>query len=295
VISPRGELDAGALGIKRWRKRLFLSFVRFLRLYDDAVWHVTSPDEVVGLTARLGADLPVVVAPNIPGAVGARGVRPPKEAGQIDLLFLSRISRKKNLLFVIEALMGAKGDIQLDVLGPIEDLQYWQQCQRAAESLPANVRFRYAGVANPDEVPDILARHHLFVLPTLSENFGHAIVEALLAGCPVLISDQTPWHALEPRRAGWDLPLSDVAAYRRVIDLCVDMASRQFEEWSDGARQLGLEIAAKPEAAAYVSLFNAALAAQLVRRSSNEPATSYARFNKEREHPVGPDDGPADR
>ena len=42
-------------------------------------------------------------------------------------------------------------------------------------------------------VHQTLSDYHLFFLPTLGENFGHAIFEALSVGVPVLISDQTPW------------------------------------------------------------------------------------------------------
>ena len=63
--------------------------------------------------------------------------------------------------------------------------------------LPSNVRVAYGGVVAPDEVTAVLRRHHLFFLPTHSENFGHVIVEALAAGRPALVSDRTPWTDLE--------------------------------------------------------------------------------------------------
>jgi glycosyltransferase involved in cell wall biosynthesis len=64
-------------------------------------------------------------------------------------------------------------------------------------------------------------------LPSLGENFGHVIVEALSAGCPILISDRTPWRGLAERGVGWDLPLEDPAGFRGVIDAC---CVEEFEE-----------------------------------------------------------------
>jgi glycosyltransferase involved in cell wall biosynthesis len=50
------------------------------------------------------------------------------------------------------------------------------------------------------------------VLPTYNENFGYVILEALLAGCPVILSDQPPWRDLEARQVGWTIPLASLLA-----------------------------------------------------------------------------------
>jgi hypothetical protein len=58
-----------------------------------------------------------------------------------------------------------------------------------------------------------LAEYDLFLFPTLGENYGHVISEALASGCPVVISDQTPWRNLEAEginRNGFD-PFSSCA------------------------------------------------------------------------------------
>jgi glycosyltransferase involved in cell wall biosynthesis len=93
----------------------------------------------------------------------------------------------------------------------------------------------YEGPVKNEEVCSLIQLHHLFVLPTFGENFGHAIFEALAAGRPVLISDQTPWRRLEQQRAGWDLPLDDPQAFINVIQNVAQMNSSDFERWSRGA------------------------------------------------------------
>ena len=43
----------------------------------------------------------------------------------------------------------------------------------------------------------------LFVLPTINENFGLAIAEALAAGTPVITTKGAPWSDLAARGCGW--------------------------------------------------------------------------------------------
>ena len=96
------------------------------------------------------------------------------------------------------------------------------------------------GEVAADEVPRALARNHVLLLPTRGENFGHVILESLLAGVPVLISDQTPWRDLERRGAGWDVPLAEPDRFRARLRALLEMDEGELERWSLGARRLGL-------------------------------------------------------
>ncbi len=87
-----------------------------------------------------------------------------------------------------------------------------------------------------------MREHDLFFLPTLGENFGHVILEALCAGCPVLISDQTPWRGLEEKGVGWDLSLSKPEMFREVLQRCVDMNDEEYMKWSERAREYGVNV-----------------------------------------------------
>jgi glycosyltransferase involved in cell wall biosynthesis len=260
VMAPRGELDPSALALKATRKRLYLRLVRSLGLLDDAVWHAATENEAASIRRAFGESARVFVARDIALQPGPAPASRAKQRGSLNIVFLSRISPMKNLDYAIAALRGVRGDVRFSIYGPIEDPEYWAACRRLAERLPENVTVEYRGIVEPEAVPEVLARHHLFFLPSRGESFGHAISEALAAGCPVLISDRTPWRDLEVRHAGWDLPLAEPARFGAVVEQCVAWSAADLEPWSAGASKLGSEVAQDPTLGeAYRAIFRAAV------------------------------------
>jgi glycosyltransferase involved in cell wall biosynthesis len=80
-----------------------------------------------------------------------------------------------------------------------------------------------------------MQQYHLFVLPTLGENYGHVIYEALSAGDPVLISDKTPWKNLKNERVGWDLPLNEKEKFKDAIIEAANWNQEEYNELSKNA------------------------------------------------------------
>jgi glycosyltransferase involved in cell wall biosynthesis len=262
IVAPRGELDPSALAIKATRKRWVLRLARGLGLLNDAVWHAATPGEAGAIRREFGSGVRVLVARDIPLRADAPAAAPPKEPGGLELVFLGRIAKMKNLDFALSVLQAVRGRVRLTVYGPVEDEAYWEACRRLAEGLPTDVTMDYRGVVDPDGVTAALARHHVFFLPSRGESFGHAIVEAMSAGCPVLISDRTPWRDLERRHAGWDVPLGQTDRYVEVLERCVGMTSSELDAWSAGARAFAREVADDPALDdAYRQLFRAAVGA----------------------------------
>ena len=250
LLAPRGELSVGALGLKRFRKRLFIRVSHLLGFYRRTTWHASTVyerDDIMreypGSCVRNAGPVAVITAGDVPDSPPPGRIqtqRDTKRAGTLRAVFVSRISPKKNLLGAIRMLHGLAGRVEFTIVGPAEDREYWADCQREIAGLPPNVVVTYAGELTHESVPAMFAKHDVFLFPTLGENFGHVIVEALLAGCPILTSDQTPWRQLEARGIGFDLPLTDIAGFRSAIQRFIDMGAEQFAPWSRRAQEFAI-------------------------------------------------------
>jgi glycosyltransferase involved in cell wall biosynthesis len=240
------------LKIKTLKKRLYLGCAKFMHLYKGVLWQASSGYEKEDILQVFGSRLDsdsVHVAPNLAADAPLNPhVMPslPKRPDHARIIFLSRIARKKNLKFALSCLQQVSGTVTFDIYGPIEDEAYWQACQTVTKSLPGNVKVSYKGVVSPKQVDDVFGRYHLFLFPTWGENFGHVIFESLRAGCPVLISDQTPWRDLTEHTAGWAVPLSEPEQFQRRLNRLVAMHDADFRDWSRGAQEYAATFAGNP-------------------------------------------------
>lgn len=247
-IAPRGEFSEGAMAQKRLKKKLFTALAKVIGLYKGVHWQASSELEA----ADIQRELPWVKREAISIALN---LTPPRNPGyvlesrkapdtdELVIAFLSRIVPKKNLSFALEALAQVKAPVCFLVFGTREDDAYWKVCVELIERLPPNVRVVYRGFVHPDAVPAGLAEADLFFFPTLGENYGHVIHEALCAGLPVLLSDQTPWGKVVDKQVGWIHPLADVAPYARSIDAYWAMSANARAAMAQRAIAYGDEVA----------------------------------------------------
>lgn len=261
ILSARGEFGSGALGLKSLRKNMMLTLARHTGLHSDVWLHATGPAEAADIAQGYPHSKGVVVAPNV-RALGPLPPRPahPGQGAGLRLAFAGRISRVKNLDYAIRTLNDVRTPVTYDIFGPVQDADYWAECQKLIAALPAHVSVKLKGEAPNEEMTRILAGYDLFYLPTKGENFGHAILDALEAGTPVLISDQTPFLGLESLQAGYDLPLSEPVHFTRAIDAFGRTEPETRRAWRASARSLAERVIADSAAAA----INAALLQNMI-------------------------------
>jgi glycosyltransferase involved in cell wall biosynthesis len=202
VFRPCGMLDPWSLSQGRLRKALYLRWRLRADLDGAAALHFTSPTEA-DLTRPLALRAPALVEPNgidldefdrlpAPGTFRSRHVISP---GTPLVLFLSRLHPKKGLDLLLPALANCGvADAVLAVAGPDESgMRLGLEAE--ANRLGLSGRVFFTGMLRGQEKAAALVDADLFVLPSYQENFGVAVVEALAAGTPVVVSDQVNIHA----------------------------------------------------------------------------------------------------
>jgi glycosyltransferase involved in cell wall biosynthesis len=208
ILSARGMLHPGALSQKKWKKKIYLRLFKLLEYHYKVKFHATDAAEEQYIREHFGAPAVINIAGNFPGNIGPLPVAK-KTPGMLTLISIGLISPMKNILLVLEALSKIKFPIQYDIYGPVKDPAYWDECLAKIKSLPPDIRVVVHKEIEPSRVKEALTDAHVFILPSKSENFGHAIFEALSAGRPVITSNHTPWNNLQESYAGMNIAVGD--------------------------------------------------------------------------------------
>ena len=219
ILAPRGMIGDGALSIKPLKKRIFITFLNLFKITSKLIWHATDINEKNDILNHFGKNSCVRLASNLSSVPPAFSERK-KKVGSLNLFFISRITEKKRLLFALETLKKIKSKfvINFTIIGPVDDIDYWEQCQNLINELPTNINTEYLGPIPNDEINKALINQHVLFLPSQHENFGHVIVESWQNSCPVLISDKTPWRDLESNKLGFDISLNNQNGYINAIE-----------------------------------------------------------------------------
>lgn len=224
ILAPRGELVEGSLRLKRTKKIVYITLSKLLGVYKGLIWHASTKHElqdfinVMGVNPndiRVALDLPSQVIVDLPCS-------PLLVNDHLRVVFLSRLTREKNLDCALRILKQVNVKLIFDIYGPDEDSRYWNKCQSLIEQLPRNIIATYHGAVPSSSVPDIFSGYDLFFFPTSGENYGHVIAEAVTVGTRVLISKNTPWLNLENDGLGWDVDLTNETEFVRIIEKLAD-------------------------------------------------------------------------
>lgn len=198
IVSPRGMLGAEALAFSRHRKRVAWALGQRGALGAATCLHATADNEVEDIR-RAGLTTPVAVIPN--------GIDIPAGAPHLHartVLHLGRLHPKKGIDRLVAAwarIANRHPDWYLRIVGPSEI-----GCREALERQVKNLgapRVVFDGPIYGAEKLEAYRKAGLFVLPTLNENFGMVVAEALAAGIPAISTKGAPWQGLAAERCGW--------------------------------------------------------------------------------------------
>jgi glycosyltransferase involved in cell wall biosynthesis len=196
VLRPLGTLDPVIQGRRRWRKRL-ANLAGGQALIDGAAaLHFTSEAEAAIARPWLKGQASFVVphGVSLPAPASAADLAAFRtrwlgaDTGPV-LLFLSRVTPKKGLDRLVAALPALRARwprLKLLVAGYDEGLG--AGLARQAQELGMGDALLFTGHLDGAERSAAFAAADLFVLPSQSENFGLAALEAAGSGVPTLLS-----------------------------------------------------------------------------------------------------------
>jgi glycosyltransferase involved in cell wall biosynthesis len=183
------------------------------------------------------------------------------------LLFLGRIHEKKGFDLLIPALKRlSNADAMLVIAGP-DDGNYQAAVMEMVRQADLAPRVIFTGMLYGSERVAALVDADLFVLPSYQENFGLAVVEALAAGTPVVISDQVNiHHQITANQLGAVVPTNVDALAGELARWLDDPAVRRAA--SQRARRFVFEEFDRQKlAASWIELYQQMIASKTPRRA----------------------------
>lgn len=245
LLSPKGEFSLGALKIKKFKKKLYLTLANLSNLYNTIIWHLTSEQELRDLESAFNRNklkYRIAMDPVDISDISYSYQENVKLLDECRVVFISRVSQKKNLHLCIECFIKNPIPVIFDIYGPIEDENYWSHCKYLLAKVDPIVKIKYCGVVDHKNIYNILKNYHCLFLPTAGENFGYIIFEALLAGRPVLIGDATPWNDLKSKEIGVDADPEDFDVFVNEIKRIMSMNQAQFNNMAEKCHNYALAI-----------------------------------------------------
>ncbi len=209
VVSAHGMLEPWALQHKRWKKALYSSLVERPNLNQAAFLRALTTSEMEDYR-QFGLGAPMGIIPNgvtIPAGVDAtRFLREfPDLSGKRLMLFLSRLHPKKGMDQFLDAwarISKQFPDWHVVVAGP-DFVGTRQALEHQARELLIDNRVSFTGLLTGDLKWGALAAAEIFILPSHSEGFSMAVLEALGVGTPVLITVGCKFPEVATEGCGW--------------------------------------------------------------------------------------------
>ena len=193
LLRPHGTLDPYIYRRHRWRKRIVEWLYQDRVLREATAIHYTTEEEqelatpyvhgAPGTVVPLGLHLADYDRLPDPTALARRY---PECAGRKVILFFGRLNFKKGLDLLTEAfgrILRERSDVHLLLVGPDGGMRAQTEAWLRANGTLEQATF--TDMLLGEAKLEVLAGSDLFVLPSYSENFGIAVIEAMACGLPV--------------------------------------------------------------------------------------------------------------
>jgi glycosyltransferase involved in cell wall biosynthesis len=259
-ISVRGMLHKSALSVKRTKKMIFIAFAKGYGLYKNFTLLSTNSLETAEIQ-RILVNQKVIEVPNIPinpNTIKHNSKVFKGENNQLRILFLGRLAPEKNPIVLLKALHFAKFNVEITFCGANYNDDYKLQFDSELNKLPTCIKVNTIGDIPHSELNNLFQKNDILALPSLGENFGHAIFESMAFGLPVIIGNNTPWKDLEARQAGFEIDPTNETELLNGIIFFNELNSESFDVWSINAQKTAVDYYNENNfEEIYLNLFNA--------------------------------------
>lgn len=254
VINPRGDLETGRLNYNKFKKikKLLVWHLYGKKIANGAACiFVTSEQERDGVR-YLGCKAPIAIIPN-----GIELDAFPKEVvhkhGEKKVvLFLSRVNPIKGIEYLIDAWSRLPEELrnewELHIAGNSDPKDYIHTLESKVASMGISESIKFVGPINGEAKMRKYQDSNLFILPTLNENFGNVVAEAMMCECPVITTKNAPWKCLVDYKCGWWIDLS-VDNLVSTLTEAMSLSDEERHELGNKGRQCITELFAAPSVA----------------------------------------------
>jgi len=233
LVSPHGMLEPWALNRSNWKKKAAGILFENKNLQKADCLHALCLPEAENIR-RLGLKNPIAIIPNgvdldelVPPS-GAIFEKFPEIKGRRRILFLSRLHPKKGLGNLLQAWQKMAPDFkdwQLLIAGS-GDQAYEQELKAFSKEQLSNKSVVFLGQVQGEDKKQILAAADVFILPSFSEGFSMAILEAAAAGLPVLLTPECNFPELARSNAAIEIT-TDAAGIEKGLRQTLELTDEQ--------------------------------------------------------------------
>jgi len=239
VVSPRGALSAYSFAQSRWKKWPYYYLFERRIEHMASVLHATAPIERDELLA-LNLGVPVFIAANIcdsapwfydPDAAQQWRQSHQIPANEFVIMHVGRVHPKKNLGFLIDVAASLRTDRQWRIVfvGPVAAREK-PYLARLKSLLPTERLTVVSGTGENKSLRAAYSAADAVVLPSLSENFGNAVIEALLCNAPVLSSPHVGASLMTESIGGTTILPLEKSCWKKALDHRIGLAQNERVE-----------------------------------------------------------------
>ncbi len=156
---------------------------------------------------------------------------------QNKIVFVGRLCNQKGIPYLIQAVNNLKKiniSMELTVIG---DGPSTIELKQLTASMGINQIVHFAGRIENEKIPSILKEHHIFVLPSLFEGFGIAVIEAMAAGLPVVVTQCGGPEDFVDDSVGRVVKAGDADALAQALQELIQLSDEELQAMGQAARE----------------------------------------------------------